>query len=314
MKEKVRARNVLVLLIVIVLSLIIIAESAYFTAFGSFINMKSEPMQVFGIGLYPNTNEEGNPISYSAVLYNANLVIGRGNAVAYFNPESKSRCKLNTAYFYEQTENGFTLYNNDSGEYFDIPSNNLRGRAVSNIPYLGAILSFASSIAGIIVFGVFGLVVLILMIIYIVTFAKRFSKKKQTLEKNQEVEIAEEPRTDRRIEAEQLPTDSGAAGEPEKGSEGADESDNKAEISGEGKLSGEPLNVDIKAQGDNVFITAKGSVQKITKLEKAIKALKDKKGFDISVEPVDASPAGTLIRCDKDKLTIIAAIIKTIDA
>ena len=42
--------------------------------------------------------------------------------------------------------------------------------------------------------------------------------------------------------------------------------------------------------------------------------LKDKKGFDISVEPVDASPAGTLIRCDKDKLTIIAAIIKTIDA
>ena len=69
MKEKVRARNVLVLLIVIVLSLIIIAASVYFTAFGSFINMKSEPMQVFGIVLYPNTKEEGNPISYSAVLY-----------------------------------------------------------------------------------------------------------------------------------------------------------------------------------------------------------------------------------------------------
>lgn len=310
MKEKVKARNIIALLIIIILSLIIIASSVYFTAFGSFIKMRSEPMQVFGIGLYPNTNADGEPVSYSAVLYNSNLSVARGNAVAYLNPESKARCKLNTAYYYEKTDQGFTLYDDEEGEYFDISTENLRGRAVSNIPYLGAILSFASSLTGIIVFGAFGLIVLILLIVYIVTFAKRFTRKKT--DDGLKEEIDDVTLTERKIKAEQLSNSDAMPEEDQDLDKTAQEvSDSEAQSGDEGDV---PMLVDIKARQNTVYITAKGSVEKITKLEKAVKMLKDKKGFDVTVEPVDAPQAGTLIICEKDKLAVIAAIIKKIDA
>ena len=61
------------------------------------------------------------------------------------------------------------------------------------------------------------------------------------------------------------------------------------------------------------FANVTGSVEKVTKLERALNNLKEKKNVSLTIEPLDAQPAGSVIECSKDELPVIIALVKKLN-
>lgn len=316
-----RAKGVFSLIIISILSLVIIFGCVFLAAYGVNVRLNGEPFQIEGKAVYPNLDDQGAPLSYSAVLYDVRADISQGNAVTYASSESSADCKLTTAYFYGIEGDNCILYDTLHDDFFNVERGNIRGRALCYIPYLGVLLSLASSIAGIAVFAVLGAVVFILLIVYIVTFIKsRRDYRRQCMEE-QETEAIPEDEEDFSGNAEQEPVkEEQAVNEEEQEQEEQliDETAKHAHVEAEAdeaknEEQAATLALKVMSRGERYFADVTGSVEKVTKLERALNNLKEKKNVSLTIEPLDAQPAGSVIECSKDELPVIIALVKKLN-
>ena len=337
MKKDIDRRSIFAFALVTILAVCLLLGSGYLTVFGLSVELKGEPPVLFGRAIYPNLNEEGMPLSYSAMIYDVDEEVSKGNAVAYYAEGNRGSCKLSTAYFYGAEGEDYILYNAETEGHFTIDKVDLRGKAVSQMPYIGALLSFCSTLVGTIFSAVIMAAVLALWIAYLAGFIKRMKapcaeegeEAAQTAEEPAE-EVAEEDATEEVAEetaaeedatevaaeetaAEEDATEVAAeetAAEEEVAEEAAEEAAAEEEVAEE---PAEELKAEYKGKDDLAYAYVTGSVENITKLEKAVFALNEKKGLGISIEPMAAEPAGTELRCRKDVLPVIAALINKIN-
>ena len=315
-----RAKGVFSLIIISILSLIIIFGCVFLAAYGLNIRLNGEPFQIEGKAVYPNLDDQGAPLSYSAVLYDVRADISHGNAVTYASSESSADCKLTTAYFYGIEGDNCILYDTLHDDFFNVERGNIRGRALCYIPYLGVLLSLASSIAGIAIFAVLGAVVFVLLIVYIVTFAKsRRDYRRQCMEELETEEIPEDEADDDNAEQEPIQEEHTVNEEAEKQEKQlVDETAKHAHVETEADEAendehADALTLKVMSKGERYFANVTGSVEKVTKLERALNNLKEKKNVSLTIEPLDAQPAGSVIECSKDELPVIIALVKKLN-
>lgn len=320
-----RAKGVFSLIIISILSLVIIFGCVFLAAYGVNVRLNGEPFQIEGKAVYPNLDDQGAPLSYSAVLYDVRADISQGNAVTYASSESSADCKLTTAYFYGIEGDNCILYDTLHDDFFNVERGNIRGRALCYIPYLGVLLSLASSIAGIAIFAVLGAVVFILLIVYIVTFIKsRRDYRRQCMEEQETEEISEDEANDDSAEQELIQEEQTVDEEAEKQEkqekqeeqlidETAKHAHVETEAAEEENDEQVALTLKVMSNGERYFANVTGSVEKVTKLERALNNLKEKKNVSLTIEPLDAQPAGSVIECSKDELPVIIALVKKLN-
>lgn len=316
MKNKIKTGSVIAFIIIFILAAGLIFLGGYFTTFGVSVGVQGEPMQLYGMAMYPNLDGEGQPRSYSAMIYNANAAIENGSAVAYVSDNGNAECKLSTAYFYGIDEDGYILYDEYSEEYFDISKDSLRGRAVTQVPYIGALLSFGYSDAGMIFFAVFTVVVFLLWVIYFIGFIRKCTNKDAG--KIEEVGCEEEWIAAEPVESAETDLEDDLDGDKVSGTEEKELSKDDSlntESDDDVKSEGfsDKLIPEFKGRGDEVYAYITGSLVKITKLEHAVSTLKEKKGIDIETWPYAALPAGTELRFTRSVLPVVVAVIDKIN-
>ena len=307
-------RSIISMLFITILSLAVIVVCVFFSAYGLSVRLQDEPFQVSGMSVYPNLDENGSPLSYSAVVYDARHKISQGNPVTYLEPQSDASCKLTTAYFYGIDDSECVLYNSDTCEFFNISREHLRGKALCYIPYLGAVLSLSSSVAGIAVFAVLGAAVLLLLLIYLITFFKNGKESEASQQPDaQPAEEYSEPDEQPVNEVGEQPDISSDEQPAEEEGEQTDELKPDEPAAAEEDTQGDALVLKVKSRGEKYYASVVGPIDKVTRLERAVNNLLEKKNIEMSVEPIEGEPAGTGIECDKDGLAIVIALVQKLN-
>lgn len=308
MQQKKEKNGTFSLVAVTLLTAVLILIFTLLAFYGGYVLKNSQPFTVMGAAVYPNIDENNQPVTYSAVLYRENTMPQKGNAVAFFNEKCTGISKINTAYFFEENgEGGYTLFNANTGEYFDIAKENLKGRATRYIPFMGPVLSFAITVPGTAAFAVCAAAVLFLFILYLLGYIKRAKQLEL---------IREEKKREEEFYA--ASEEKAYADENEVGrqriAEVSQEDINEETVNSktdEQTIKNEELKAQVKADDRRAYFTVTGEKEKLEKLLVVISALNQKQPEEFSV--VEEQGEKYTFNCSRDKLAVIAAAINRIN-
>lgn len=128
----------------IILAFLLLIVSAVTLCLGIYAFGTADYPAVGGYAVYPVRSEIVPP--GAAVVADADAVPQRGVPVAYMDAEQEHIC---VKYYYGEEDGVIILMDADGGNVQEISPSALRGVAVSTVRYLGAVLAWGCSLAGV---------------------------------------------------------------------------------------------------------------------------------------------------------------------